>query len=80
MKRFIIYPYDCVNDAKQGLEIYFKFCNHERPHSSLDGKTPDEIYFDNLYALPKAVYVLTARFPFKKWEILSSYVVPPFSA
>ena len=31
-----LYDYDCVSDAKQGLEKYFKFYNHERPHSSLD--------------------------------------------
>ncbi len=45
---------DCIKDAKQDFVTYFKFCNHERPHSSLDDKTPDERYFDNLPVLPKA--------------------------
>ena len=49
-----LHAYDSVNDAKQGLEKYFKLYNQERPHSSLDDKTPDEFYFDNLPALPKA--------------------------
>ncbi|MBI3633464.1 MAG: transposase [Candidatus Vogelbacteria bacterium] len=34
---------------------YFKFYNQERPHSSLDDKTPDEFYYDNLPELLKAV-------------------------
>ena len=49
-----LYAYDSVNDAKRGLEKYFKLYNHERPHSSLDDKTPDEFYFDNLPELQKA--------------------------
>lgn len=46
--------YDSVNDAKRGLKDYFRLYNQERPHSSLDDKTPDEFYFDNLPELPKA--------------------------
>ena len=46
--------YDSVNDAKRGLKEYFRLYNQERPHSSLDDKTPDEFYFDNLPELPKA--------------------------
>jgi putative transposase len=49
-----IYAYDCVNDAKRGLEKYFRLYNQGRPHSSLDDKTPDEFYFDNLSAMQKA--------------------------
>lgn len=49
-----LYAYDSVNDAKRGLDKYFKLYNQNRPHSSLDDKTPDEFYFDNLPELPKA--------------------------
>jgi transposase InsO family protein len=27
---------------------------HERPHTALDDNTPDEFYYENLPALPKA--------------------------
>lgn len=33
---------------------YFNRYNHIRPHTALDGKTPDEFYYKNLPALPKA--------------------------
>lgn len=33
-----------VGDAFQGLKEYFDFYNHERPHQSLDYKTPAEVY------------------------------------
>jgi len=49
-----LHAYDCVNDAKRGLEKYFRLYNQNRPHSSLDDKTPDEFYYNNLPALPKA--------------------------
>ena len=48
------HAYDCVSDAKRGLEKYFAFYNQRRPHTALDDKTPDEFYFYNLPALPKA--------------------------
>ena len=36
------------------LEKYFRIYNQERPHASLDDKTPDGFYFNNLPAMPKA--------------------------
>jgi len=48
-----LYTYNCINYEKQGLEKYFKCYNHEKPNSSLDDKTPDEFYFNNLLALFK---------------------------
>ena len=36
--------YISVQGAKEGLNDYFEFYNTERPHASLDGKTPFEIY------------------------------------
>ena len=43
-----LHAYDSVTLARQGLERYFRFYNQRRPHSSLDGKTPDQMYFDSL--------------------------------
>ena len=43
-----LHAYDSVAQARQGLQSYFKFYNERRPHSSLDGKTPDSVYFDSL--------------------------------
>ena len=38
--------YETVTDAKQALTRYFDFYNRRRPHSTLDGKTPDTVYFN----------------------------------
>jgi putative transposase len=43
-----LHAYDSVAQARQGLESYFTFYNQSRPHSSLDGKTPDTVYFHSL--------------------------------
>jgi putative transposase len=40
--------YDSVSEVKAGLNRYFNFYNRLRPHSSLDGKTPDQVYFNSL--------------------------------
>ena len=40
--------YDSVSVAKANLGAYLNFYNTRRPHQSLDGKTPDEIYFAGL--------------------------------
>lgn len=39
-----IKSYDDGRDAWQGLDKYFRFYNEQRPHSSLDGKTPREVF------------------------------------
>ena len=46
-----LHAYECVSDARKGLDTYFTFYNQRRPHTALDDKTPDEVYFDNLPAL-----------------------------
>jgi putative transposase len=43
-----LHAYDSVSQARQALERYFRFYNERRPHSSLDGKTPDQVYFKAL--------------------------------
>ena len=38
--------YDSVSEARVSLARYLAFYNERRPHSSLDGRTPDEAYFE----------------------------------
>jgi putative transposase len=40
-----LHAYDSVSDAQQHLAAYFMFYNSGRPHSALDGRTPDMVYF-----------------------------------
>lgn len=42
-----LHAYESVSEAKQKLASYFIFYNTQRPHSSLDGHTPDMTYFAN---------------------------------
>lgn len=37
--------YDTVREARSSISNYINFYNSGRPHSSLDGRTPDEAYF-----------------------------------
>jgi len=39
--------YTRVSEAKQGIGNYIAFYNQERPHQSLNYKTPAEMYFDS---------------------------------
>ena len=36
--------YDSVSEARASIGRYLAFYNQGRPHSSLDGRTPDEAY------------------------------------
>jgi len=38
--------YGSVGDARASLGRYLNFYNSRRPHSSLDPKTPDHVYFN----------------------------------
>ena len=40
--------YDSISAAHQGVERYPRFYNQTRPHRALDGKTPEQVYCDNL--------------------------------
>ena len=40
--------YDSVAEARGSIGGYFAFYNRKRPHSSLDGRTPDQAYFCGL--------------------------------
>ena len=40
--------YDSVSEARASIGRYLDFYNGRRPHSSLDGATPDQAYFNPL--------------------------------
>ena len=40
--------YDSVSEARALIGRYLDFYNGRRPHSSLDGATPDQAYFTTL--------------------------------
>ena len=40
--------YDSVAEARTSLGRYLGFYNRKRPHSSLNGRTPDQAYFGGL--------------------------------
>lgn len=49
----LVYPkaYETLDQAYQGLEQYFVFYNHQRPHQALSYRTPAEVYADRLTLL-----------------------------
>src|SRR5919112_1208549 len=40
--------YDSVSEARTSIGCYLTFYNSQRPHSSLDRRTPDQAYFNSL--------------------------------
>lgn len=46
--------YDSVTAAREGLARYLAFYNTGRPHSSLDGRTPDQAYLTPPRPIPAA--------------------------
>lgn len=43
-----VYPkaYESPREARIGINNYMNYYNHERPHSSLNYRTPEEVYWD----------------------------------
>ncbi|MBF0999096.1 MAG: IS3 family transposase [Lachnospiraceae bacterium] len=43
-----VYPhgYETPREARIGISRFMAYYNHERPHSSLEHKTPEEVYWD----------------------------------
>jgi putative transposase len=46
-KEVYLHAYDSVTAAKSGIGKYCSFYNSRRPHSSLDRRTPDHVYFNS---------------------------------
>jgi putative transposase len=46
--------YDSVGEAGTWIVQYLEFYNRKRPYSSLDARTPDRAYFNNLPQLAAA--------------------------
>ena len=42
-----LHAYDSVSAARDGIGRYLDLYNRRRPHSALDGKTPDNAYFNH---------------------------------
>lgn len=40
--------YNSLGEARQELKVYFEFYNCRRRHQSLDGRTPNEVYWSTL--------------------------------
>ena len=40
--------YDTVREARASIGRYLDFYNGKRPHSSLDRRTPDQVYFNHM--------------------------------
>jgi putative transposase len=45
-----LHAHDSGSEAKAGLGSYVYYYNHDRPHSSLGGRTPDMAYHGALAA------------------------------
>lgn len=43
-----LHAYESIAHARQRLGRYFDFYNASRPHTALDGQTPDTVYFNSL--------------------------------
>ncbi len=43
-----LHAYESVGQARTGIGRYIEFYNTRRPHSSLQARTPDVVYFDSL--------------------------------
>jgi putative transposase len=43
-----LYAWESVSAARSGIGSYIEFFNQQRPHSSLNRLTPDQVYFNRL--------------------------------
>jgi len=49
-----LHAYESVQHARTRLSRYFEFYNRSRRHRHLEGRTPDEVYFEGLPVLQNA--------------------------
>jgi putative transposase len=47
-EKVYLHAYESVSAAEAGIGRYISFYNERRPHRSLDGATPDSVYFNSL--------------------------------
>lgn len=40
-----LHAYESASEARAGIGTYIAFYNSRRPHTALDGRTPDAVYF-----------------------------------
>lgn len=50
-ENIFLHDYQSVKELKRGIDKFFDFYNNERFHQSLNYKTPDDIYLENLKAV-----------------------------
>ncbi len=43
-----LHAYDSVSEARGKIATYLDFYNRRRPHTALDGRTPDGMYFTSV--------------------------------
>ena len=53
-EEFYLRAYASVSEARTSIGGYLSFYNSQCPHSSLDGKTPNQAYFNPLLTVPVA--------------------------
>ena len=70
------HAYETVGAAQQELDRYLTFYNRQRPHRALNGKTPDQVYCDNLTTRLTAALSEHREAPLKAWNILSKQLGP----
>lgn len=46
-EQIYINPPDNIAELKQGINKFIKFYNHQRPHQSLQYKTPSQVYYND---------------------------------
>lgn len=49
-----LHAYETVREAQDGIARYVTFYNAVRPHQTLDGHTPDRVYWEHVPARPTA--------------------------
>ena len=48
VRHVYLHAYDSVSEARIKLATYLDFYNRRRPHTALDGRRPDDVYFNSL--------------------------------
>ena len=74
-----LHGYETVSAARQAMSRYFDFYNRRRPHSSLDGNTPDMAYFYLRQPPLAAAAANPAEISLIKTKTLSNYSGPLLS-